>query len=318
MFLSPTDLKHISTVIDIMVAAFFVKNALPQSQFNFLSHLLSEKTEDNSLQNFALSAALLICLDFIQNEKRRESNADDPSSLYSADTVTWIFVGIDVSSTDFVRSIFIKCMHFYLCLTKLEAHDIISDFFSVIKHHGKNIADFSYCAIMGFLIEGEPDDRGGFSKKETLSDLLGKIKCLEAPGGTKSSTERVTSLHLNRVEMIENVLDFVRSYSDAYIIRFLNDFLLMLKSSANGFEIIRRSKECQKSLFFFVYDAFCDGRRVSIESDIDDSESSLRLSRATKRMDLALKVYSSILGSCIRDGDEKVRYICSTRITNLS
>jgi hypothetical protein len=312
IFLTSHQLRHIAEVIFMMVAATCAEVPLPCCLHNFLSYLLRAKTEEYNFRNFALASAALVSLSLTGKTQPRLKNAFD----YSKDLAGWIIAGIENSCDDFVNAVYIRCIHAYCLYTHYTVSGVSSRMFKVLKKQCKSVEEFSYSAIMAFFIECEQDERVNehfmFNRPFKNAEETSLVCGFTLHTKTQSlNSDMLSFCHFGCIEMIEQILDLARGFSDALVHRFLKDFWQMLESPVTCSENIWKSRNCQETLFFLISDAISDCMQTSTNSEVDQAENSFKILVAESRMELAAKIYGKLLGNCLRSGGEEVRHFAS-------
>ncbi len=83
VFLTFHELHHLAEVIFMIVAATCANIHLPCCLLDFLSYILTTKTDKCNFCNFALASASLVCLSLIGKRRQEDKRASD----YSKDLV---------------------------------------------------------------------------------------------------------------------------------------------------------------------------------------------------------------------------------------
>lgn len=202
----------------------------------------------------------------------------------------------------------------------------------LLKCHREELGDASTAALMYLLV----DDGSSASGSLKLSDVL--VQKNNFLGGISLKTECLTSQYSNgpptlarqnirNTHGVSTVLRLLRFLSPDKKERWLFDFLALILASPNGVNMILACDDWQPCLFQLVAEVI-----EEINGDRDDSDNDKNaakeedaivgasnysspiavdtepLSRPSvrTRYDLSLKLYSTLLGHCVRQGDEKV------------
>lgn len=196
----------------------------------------------------------------------------------------------------------------------------------LLKCHRERLGDASFAALNYLIV----DDISAFSNAVPLTDII--VPNSDMLGGFRLNLEELNdqSSNINSRQSISNkfgvgtVLRLLRFLSNDQKERWLFDILAFLLASPESVGVIISCDDWQPVLFQLVAEVLEEiygtdeaSRVISGDNDSSNGEAKANSRRTTvntetlsrpsvrTRYDLSLKLYSTLLGHCVRRGDEK-------------